>query len=643
MANSAVGYGTGRWRLVRMLSVMVVGVLCLAVLHGRLGGVDMAAVRSAVLAVAPHQWLASVCLVALSFHAVAGQEMALHRHFATRAPLAPARRAGMAAAAIGQVVGFGPAIGALIRWRMVPGLGAWQAARISLGLSVAFLLAMVLAWSLASMAAPGQPPPGPAIAAGLAILGLIALCAASPRWLTRHVRLPSLACLFAFLGWAMLDIAALAAALWTVLPPEIDLPYLAFLPVFILALAAGLASGAPGGVGAFDLSLMALLPGVEPATLLASVLAFRLTGLVIPGVLGGLAALVSAPKTAPVPGGSDGQRAPRASLMPRAEAQVVRQGQLRLEGVRGQAVWVLGRLPQTCVALGDPGLGRECDARTKALASLVSTARTEGRLPCLYKTGARMAVAARHAGWIARPVADEAWLRPDRFSLSGPSRAVLRRKLRRAGNAGVDVQAAAALPLKEMAEVAQAWARVHRGERGFSMGRWCPDYVRDQRVFLARHDGRLVGFITLHAGLSEWTLDLMRHLPDCPDGTMHALVTASIDAARDAGIPRLSLAAVPRLAQRPPTGRRTAAGLARFKAAFAPQWEPLYICAPSRIALLIAAADIARAILHPVPLASRPLRNHPSAIGFALGAVPWHSTEALAPGDPVILPYEEQT
>jgi phosphatidylglycerol lysyltransferase len=264
------------------------------------------------------------------------------------------------------------------------------------------------------------------------------------------------------------------------------------------------------------------------------------------------------------------------------------------------------------------------DGRAQALAALSATARAEGRFPCLYKTGARMAATARQSGWTVRRIAAEAWLRPAQFTLSGPDRAGLRRKLRRADRAGVSAGAATGpLPLEEMAEVAAHWARAHGGERGFSMGRWCPQYVGAQRVFLAWHQGRLIAFLTLHDSPAEWTLDRLRSLPGSPDGTMHALLAAAIDAARDAGIPRLSLAAVPRAPRRQRAGRRPDSGLTRFKTAFAPQWEPLYLCAPSPCALAVTAADIARAILRPAPLASAPPLAHFPSNEIAPAAAAW--------------------
>jgi phosphatidylglycerol lysyltransferase len=225
-----------------------------------------------------------------------------------------------------------------------------------------------------------------------------------------------------------------------------------------------------------------------------------------------------------------------------------------------------------------------------------------------------------------RRVAAEAWLCPAQFSPAGPARAGLRRKLRRAGLAGVSITAVTGpLPQAEMARVAAQWTAAHGGERGFSMGRWCPQYVAGQRVFLARHEGRVIAFVTLHDGLDEWTLDLLRSLPGCPDGTMYALLAAAIDAARAAGIPRLSLATVSRAQHGRRAGYRADGGLARFKTAFAPRWEPLYLCAPAWWALGIVAADIARAVFRPAPLASPQRAAHFAPIEIAPAAAAWHS------------------
>lgn len=629
MTESALLRGSGAARWLRFGLALGLGATLFLLLQDRVSGIDLAAVQAAIRAVPPLHWLASFGFVAASFCAVGVQELALHRHFATQAPTGQARRAGMIASAIGQAVGFGPAIGTLIRWRLVPGLGGLQAARLSLAMSLAFLGVLGIACALATFAVPGQGAQTGVIAGGGAATLMVLLCAIPPRCVTRHLRMPSLGCLFAFVGGALADLLCLGAAFWVLLPPDSGVSFLSVLPAVLLALGAGLMSGAPGGVGAFELTLLALLPAVEDAALIGAIIAFRLTAFVMPAAIAGTV-LLCRPASAPVHDTPPDPALP--AQPPRAEAGLVRQGVLTLERRGSAPGWMLGRLPHSCVALGDPGPISDGPARATALAALSATARAEGRLPCLYKTGARMAVAARQAGWTVRRIASEAWVRPAHFRLADPALAGLRRKLRRAARAGISAGAAAGpLPLADMAEVAAQWATGHGGERGFSLGRWCPRYVAGQRVFLATHQGRLIAFLTLHDSPDEWTLDLLRSRPDCPDGTMYALLAAAIDAARSAGIPRLSLAAVPRPARRRRRGQTSDSGLARFKAAFAPHWEPLYLCAPSRLAMAIAAADIARAVLRPAPLASVPASAHLEANEFAPATATWQGMPLRPP------------
>jgi phosphatidylglycerol lysyltransferase len=131
--------------------------------------------------------------------------------------------------------------------------------------------------------------------------------------------------------------------------------------------------------------------------------------------------------------------------------------------------------------------------------------------------------------------------------------------------------------------------------------------VAGQRVYLARHGDRLVAFLTFHDGAREWTLDLVRALPDAPDGAAYALLAGAIGDAAEAGMPRLSLAAVPAEGRWPPrlarlAGRHTGDGLRRFKSAFDPSWETLYAAAPGRLSLALGLWDVFWRVHRPRPL-----------------------------------------
>jgi phosphatidylglycerol lysyltransferase len=90
----------------------------------------------------------------ISFRAVAGYDLTLHRHLATGIAPDRARRAGFAAIAIGQIVGLGVVTGTLVRWRLLPELGLLGAARLSLLVAVSFLAARGVLMALVLSALP---------------------------------------------------------------------------------------------------------------------------------------------------------------------------------------------------------------------------------------------------------------------------------------------------------------------------------------------------------------------------------------------------------------------------------------------------------------------------------------------------------
>ena len=614
--------------VLRQIPVLILASILVVMLSDRLSEADPAAVARALGGVSTLQWLAAPLCAGLSFWAVGRYDVFVHRHLATGRGAAAAGRAGLLAIALGQMTGLGLLTGALVRWRMLPGLSLAAAVRITLAVTALFLASWAVLAAVAVLALPGHAlaPVRPIAWVVLAALPpALALCLLQPRprLLGQAVRLPTLPLLARLAALTTVDTIAAALCLAALMPPEAGVGFVQLLPAFILAFGAGLVSGAPGGVGAFEITLLAALPGAAPEPLLAGVLAWRAVYHALPA-LAALLCLARGPGPAPrgaappVPIPVDGPLpsglAALVRASRRAEAGLLRQGDKLFLPVRdgrpGGAM--LARTGQTLTQIGDP-LGTADPEQL--LATLVAAADVEGRLPCLYKAGALSTLAARHAGWQVVPVALEAWLRPAAFRLEAPERRQLRRKLRKAKAAGlVAARAPAALPLAEMAEVAKAWARARGGERGLSMGRFAPDYVALQRVYLASAGGHLVAFLTLHEGAAEWTLDLMRARPDAPDGTMHALLACAIAEAAAESCPRLSLAALPHrhaeaILRRLPRALCPdvgAEGLTRFKRAFAAAYEPLYLAAPSRPALALAAFDLARAIARPAPLPAAP-------------------------------------
>ncbi len=601
----------------------------LALFADQFASLDRAAIWDAILNVSAFQWALATFATIGSFWALGRYDAVLHRHLETGVDRTSALRSGITAIAVSQTLGFGLVTGALARWRMVPSLTIWQATRVSAVVAASFLggWAVVVASCVLIF---GLPTGG--LSAGVAALALLPIVVAmgavvaSLLWSTVSVgrwqlRLPSIPTIFTIIGLAAADTLCAALALYVLLPPEVTLPFGTLYVAFLLAFGCAMISATPGGVGSFEISMIALLPVVPVDTLVGAIVAYRIIYYAVPAVLGTVALAVG-PRNHHKRGADIALEPVTPALVmpraietlikgaPRSEAHFIRQGgKAILSRNDASPDWITAKTGQALVAMGDP---LTVGSYRSAIDMLTAGAAAHNRLACIYKCGARMAVAARRAGHIVAPIAQEAWIDPAAFTLESSKRRQLRRKLRKAKDVVITANPKS-MPWPEMREIHDQWVARHGGERGFSMGQFDETYVRRQQVFCAYDDDVLVAFVTFNANDAEWGLDLMRSSDAMPDGTMHALVAMAIDCAALAAVPRLSLASVPSAIPegtckksrviakvRPLFDAATgAAGLAQFKKSFAPNWETLYVAAPTWFALITACFDIGRAIQSP--------------------------------------------
>ncbi|MEM1078956.1 MAG: phosphatidylglycerol lysyltransferase domain-containing protein [Pseudomonadota bacterium] len=558
-------------------------------------------------------WAAALLATLGSFWAVGRYDVVLHRHLRTGQDPQEAAHAGRAAIAIGQTIGFGLITGALVRWKWFePRMPLMRAGQLTLTVTVLFLAC----WGIVTLAALSLAPVLPglpglwALAAGLAFLTLLGFSLFQPGFRKLPLRWPSIRAMLRLLSLTAVDTVLAAAALWILLPDGAGIGFVALLPVYLLALGAALVSGTPGGVGPFEVTLLALIPASAEVDILAACIAFRLVYYAIPATLAG-GALVWRHVNPLVPerfpfGPCPGQHA--ATHLPHAEVQLHHQeDKSLLWEPETQTGWLIAPTPQALVALFDPLCAR---ARPEAaLDALEAEAHRDGTVPVLYKCDARLASAARARGYAVRALAEDAVLDPARFDISSRGCRQLRRKLRKVEAAGLTIaEMSDAPPYAEMAALSVDWAARNGGERGFSMSRFADAPLSAQRIFTARKEGRLVAFVTFNATRTGWALDLVRSAPGTPDGTTHRLVLAALEVARIEGCQRFSLAAVP--LRIPPNAssdvlarwastllrRANAPGLRQFKACFDPRWETRYIAAPSVAGLTLAMFDVVQRI-----------------------------------------------
>jgi len=171
-------------------------------------------------------------------------------------------------------------------------------------------------------------------------------------------------------------------------------------------------------------------------------------------------------------------------------------------------------------------------------------------------------------------------------------------------------------PLEELKVISDAWLTGKNvREKGFSLGRFSPEYLQHFRIAIIHFEGRPVAFANLLETNSHElaSLDLMRAHPEAPKLTMEYMMVGLIQHYKNQGYARFSLGMVPLSGLQPrkgaPLTQRLGSmvfrrgeqlynfqGLRRFKDKFQPDWEPRYMAVPAGLDPLVALADTAALI-----------------------------------------------
>lgn len=250
----------------------------------------------------------------------------------------------------------------------------------------------------------------------------------------------------------------------------------------------------------------------------------------------------------------------------------------------------------------------------------VEMARTHGGRPAFYQVRPASLPLYLDCGLQAFKLGEHAHIELPQFDLKGAKRANLRSGMNRGEREGlvfevIEGEALEAV-LPELRAVSDAWlSRQKTREKGFSVGRFDEAYLRRLPVAVARREGRILAFTNLlvTASAEEAAVDLMRHLPDAPPGTMDFLFAKVLLHLKDRGFQRFALGMAPMagMAERrhAPRWQRLGRllyehgerfynfrGLRSFKDKFEPVWEPRYLAAPGGVAPLWVLLDLAALI-----------------------------------------------
>ncbi len=206
------------------------------------------------------------------------------------------------------------------------------------------------------------------------------------------------------------------------------------------------------------------------------------------------------------------------------------------------------------------------------------------------------------------------------FSLEGSHRSGLRQTWRRAGRDGLTFEVvppervAALIP--QLHAISDAWlASKATAEKGFSVGRFDPDYLTRFPCALVRAADQPVAFANLWpgGGQEELSIDLMRHATEAPAACMEYLFVETMLWGRQQGYRWFSLGMAPLAGLEThalaPVWHRLGTflfrhgehfynfeGLRQYKAKFDPEWRPRYLASPGGLALPRVLLDVSSLI-----------------------------------------------
>lgn len=269
----------------------------------------------------------------------------------------------------------------------------------------------------------------------------------------------------------------------------------------------------------------------------------------------------------------------------------------------GAALIQFGVVRNRMVTLGDPA-GPE-SALVGAIHEFREFAYQYDRVPVFYQVDEDHVHHYHDAGFALLKLGERAFVAISETTLKGRAGAELRAALNRGVRLGLELQVCEP-PFTddlwaELSAVSRAWlADKRHGEKGFSLGPFDRGYLEWAPIAAVRREGRIVAFASLmlsYGGRRELSIDLMRHLPDAPNGTMDFLFVKLIQYAEEQGYAYFDLGMAPLsgvgetvwsrrderllgLVYELGTSFYNYKGLRRYKEKFKPAWRSLYLAYP---------------------------------------------------------------
>jgi phosphatidylglycerol lysyltransferase len=266
-------------------------------LHRELANIQFSQVIERTHNIALWRIALAVAFACASYSILTGYDVLGVRYAGRRLPYLRTALTSFMAYAVGHNVGIAALSGGSIRYRVYSALGlsAVEVTKViafctvTFGLGTAFLLGL----SLDLMPAPELGVLGlPTLL--LRALGVVLILAVAVYLIGSSLRrgplqigswrigIPATGIAWLQLALSVGDLVCASSTLYVLLAPALGIDYWTFLGLYLIAIAAGVLSSLPGGIGVFEAVLLITLPNVDREALLSTVIVYRLIYYVAP-------------------------------------------------------------------------------------------------------------------------------------------------------------------------------------------------------------------------------------------------------------------------------------------------------------------------------------------------------------------------
>lgn len=269
---------------------------------------DVAQMKSVILATPPLTIFKAVVVVIAAYILLSVYDLIAVRYLNTKIPYPKILNTSLTAFSIGHTLGVSMLSAGAVRFRYYGkyGVESTKIANIILLVSLAFSYGMMTVIGISLVVNPHMLSQlltsvswlgsiSPLIFKGIGffilvlIVGSLVFAGKSGRifsiksW---ELQLPPATVLFRLIVLAVIDIALVAYIIHILIPASTQVSYLEVFSAYVQAITVGIISHVPGGLGVFELTMVASLPKVDKTTLLSVLLLFRILYYFIPFMLG---------------------------------------------------------------------------------------------------------------------------------------------------------------------------------------------------------------------------------------------------------------------------------------------------------------------------------------------------------------------